>query len=53
MAQQHVELSRHLITRWRKRTPRSEEEHSLESIVRDGRFAMGKIVLVHKRVCIR
>ena len=50
MAQQYVELSRHLIRRCPKWTPRSKEEHSLESIVWDGEFAMRKIVLVHKRV---
>ena len=50
MAQQYVELSRHLITRCRKRTPRSEEGHSVESIVLDGEFAMRKVNLVHKRV---
>ena len=50
MAQQSVELSRHLIRTCGKRTPRSGEEHSLESIVWDGEFAMRKIVLAHKRV---
>ena len=50
MAQRYAELSRHLITRYRRRTPRSEEEHFLESIVWGGEFATRKIVLVHKRV---
>ena len=48
MAQQYVELFRHLMTMWRKKTPRSEEEHSFESIVWDGEFAIRKLV-VHKR----
>lgn len=50
MAQQYVELSRHLITRCRKRTPGNEEEHSLESIVWDGEVTTRKVVLVHKKV---